>query len=223
MSEVKTRAERIALKVRRKQRLVRVALGEEKADVVLKNADYVNVFSGTIEHGDIAVANGLVVGMADHYDGLMEVDVSGKIVAPGFIDAHIHLESSLVSPTSFARAVLPHGTTTVITDPHEIANVCGMGGIDYMMAATENLPLDVHFMLPSCVPAMAFEENGARPLRRDESIHVFFVEGGVLHPPKGRGPGGRDGGGFGSREVTQADKFTGQGAGHVGGRGAIGG
>ena len=129
MSEVKTRAERIALKVRRKQRLVRVALGEEKADVVLKNADYVNVFSGTVEHGDIAVANGLVVGMADHYDGLMEVDVSGKIVAPGFIDAHIHLESSLVSPTSFARAVLPHGTTTVITDPHEIANVCGMGGI----------------------------------------------------------------------------------------------
>ena len=97
MSEVKTRAERIALKVRRKQRLVRVALGEEKADVVLKNADYVNVFSGTVEHGDIAVANGLVVGMADHYDGLMEVDVSGKIVAPGFIDAHIHLESSLVS------------------------------------------------------------------------------------------------------------------------------
>ena len=167
MSEVKTRAERIALKVRRKQRLVRVALGEEKADVVLKNADYVNVFSGTVEHGDIAVANGLVVGMADHYDGLMEVDVSGKIVAPGFIDAHIHLESSLVSPTSFARAVLPHGTTTVITDPHEIANVCGMGGIDYMMAATENLPLDVHFMLPSCVPAMAFEENGATLTWRD--------------------------------------------------------
>ena len=126
MSEVKTRAERIALKVRRKQRLVRVALGEEKADVVLKNADYVNVFSGTVEHGDIAVANGLVVGMADHYDGLMEVDVSGKIVAPGFIDAHIHLESSLVSPTSFARAVLPHGTTTVITSHslRELEDTC---------------------------------------------------------------------------------------------------
>lgn len=178
MSEVKTRAERIALKVRRKQRLVRVALGEEKADVVLKNADYVNVFSGTVEHGDIAVANGLVVGMADHYDGLMEVDVSGKIVAPGFIDAHIHLESSLVSPTSFARAVLPHGTTTVITDPHEIANVCGMGGIDYMMAATENLPLDVHFMLPSCVPAMAFEENGATLTWRD--INAYFDHPRVL-------------------------------------------
>ena len=178
MSEVKTRAERIALKVRRKQRLVRVALGEEKADVVLKNADYVNVFSGTVEHGDIAVANRLVVGMADHYDGLMEVDVSGKIVAPGFIDAHIHLESSLVSPTSFARAVLPHGTTTVITDPHEIANVCGMGGIDYMMAATENLPLDVHFMLPSCVPAMAFEENGATLTWRD--INAYFDHPRVL-------------------------------------------
>ena len=178
MSEAKTRAERIALKVRRKQRLVRVALGEEKADVVLKNADYVNVFSGTVEHGDIAVANGLVVGMADHYDGLMEVDVSGKIVAPGFIDAHIHLESSLVSPTSFARAVLPHGTTTVITDPHEIANVCGMGGIDYMMAATENLPLDVHFMLPSCVPAMAFEENGATLTWRD--INAYFDHPRVL-------------------------------------------
>lgn len=178
MSEVKTRAERIALKVRRKQRLVRVALGEEKADVVLKNADYVNVFSGTVEHGDIAVANGLVVGMADHYGGLMEVDVSGKIVAPGFIDAHIHLESSLVSPTSFARAVLPHGTTTVITDPHEIANVCGMGGIDYMMAATENLPLDVHFMLPSCVPAMAFEENGATLTWRD--INAYFDHPRVL-------------------------------------------
>ena len=178
MSEVKTRAELIALKVRRKQRLVRVALGEEKADVVLKNADYVNVFSGTVEHGDIAVANGLVVGMADHYDGLMEVDVSGKIVAPGFIDAHIHLESSLVSPTSFARAVLPHGTTTVITDPHEIANVCGMGGIDYMMAATENLPLDVHFMLPSCVPAMAFEENGATLTWRD--INAYFDHPRVL-------------------------------------------
>ena len=156
----------------------RVALGEEKADVVLKNADYVNVFSGTVEHGDIAVANGLVVGMADHYDGLMEVDVSGKIVAPGFIDAHIHLESSLVSPTSFARAVLPHGTTTVITDPHEIANVCGMGGIDYMMAATENLPLDVHFMLPSCVPAMAFEENGATLTWRD--INAYFDHPRVL-------------------------------------------
>ena len=150
MDESKTRAERIALKVRKKQRMVRVAMGEEKADLVLKNADYVNVFSDEICHGDIAVAEGLVVGMGE-YSGLTEVDVSGKIVAPGFIDAHIHLESSLVSPASFARAVIPHGTTTVITDPHEIANVCGVGGIDYMMAASDGLPVDVHFMLPSCL------------------------------------------------------------------------
>ena len=184
MSEVKTRAERIALKVRRKQRLVRVALGEEKADVVLKNADYVNVFSGTIEHGDIAVANGLVVGMADHYDGLMEVDVSGKIVAPGFIDAHIHLESSLVSPTSFARAVLPHGTTTVITDPHEIANVCGMGGIDYMMAATENLPPPE--VLPShspSAPRTAFPKPDSSRAFSPHTVRRFF--------PLPRGPAKR--------------------------------
>lgn len=178
MSEAKTRAERIALKVRRKQRLVRVALGQEKADLVLKNADYVNVFSGEICHGDIAVANGLVVGMDDHYEGLTEVDVAGKIVAPGFIDAHIHLESSLVSPVEFARAVLPHGTTTVITDPHEIANVCGTDGIDYMMAASEGLPVDVHVMLPSCVPSVGFEEAGAVLSWRD--INAYFDHPRVL-------------------------------------------
>ena len=177
MDESKTRAERIALKVRKKQRMVRVAMGEEKADLVLKNADYVNVFSDEICHGDIAVAEGLVVGMGE-YSGLTEVDVSGKIVAPGFIDAHIHLESSLVSPASFARAVIPHGTTTVITDPHEIANVCGVGGIDYMMAASDGLPVDVHFMLPSCVPAMPFDENGERLTWRD--INAYFDHPRVL-------------------------------------------
>ena len=177
MSEVKTRAERIANKVRRKQRLVRVALGEEKADLVLKNADYINVFSDEICHGDIAVANGLVVGMGE-YSGDVEIDVAGKIVAPGFIDAHIHLESSLVSPAQFARAVIPHGTTTVITDPHEIANVCGTAGIDYMMSASEGLPLDVHFMLPSCVPATPSEESGAVLSWRD--INAYFDHPRVL-------------------------------------------
>lgn len=177
MDTSKTRAERIAQKVRKKQRMVRVALGEEKADLVLKNADYVNVFSDEICHGDIAVAEGLVVGMGD-YEGLCEVDVAGKIVVPGFIDAHIHLESSLVSPASFARAVIPHGTTTVITDPHEIANVCGVGGIDYMMSASEGLPVDVHFMLPSCVPAMPFEESGERLTWRD--INAYFDHPRVL-------------------------------------------
>ena len=177
MSEVKTRAERIANKVRRKQRLVRVALGEEKADLVLKNADYINVFSDEICHGDIAGANGLVVGMGED-SGDVEIDVAGKIVAPGFIDAHIHLESSLVSPAQFARAVIPHGTTTVITDPHEIANVCGTAGIDYMMSASEGLPLDVHFMLPSCVPATPSEESGAVLSWRD--INAYFDHPRVL-------------------------------------------
>ena len=177
MDESKTRAERIAQKVRKKQRMVRVAMGQEKADLVLKNATYVNVFSNELCRGDIAVVGGLVVGMGD-YSGVEEVDVTGKVVTPGFIDAHIHLESSLVSPASFARAVVPHGTTTVITDPHEIANVCGVGGIDYMIAATDGLPLDVHFMLPSCVPAMAFEENGEKLTWRD--INAYFDHPRVL-------------------------------------------
>lgn len=177
MDTSKTQAERIAQKVRKKQRMVRAAMGQEKADLVLKNATYVNVFSNELCQGDIAVVGGLVVGMGD-YSGVEEVDVSSKIVVPGFIDAHIHLESSLVSPASFARAVVPHGTTTVITDPHEIANVCGVGGIDYMMAASRDLPLDVHFMLPSCVPAMDFEENGEKLSWRD--INAYFDHPRVL-------------------------------------------
>lgn len=177
MDASKTRAERIALKVRKKQRMVRAAMGQEKADLVLKNATYVNVFSNELCQGDIAVVGGLVIGMGD-YSGIEEVDVSGKIVVPGFIDAHIHLESSLVSPASFARAVVPHGTTTVITDPHEIANVCGVGGIDYMMAASEGLPVDVHFMLPSCVPSMDFEETGEKLSWRD--INAYFDHPRVL-------------------------------------------
>ena len=136
------------------------ALAAEKADLVLKNATYVNVFSNELCQADIAVAEGLIVGMGE-YHGNVEVDVSGKIVLPGFVDAHIHLESSLVSPSEFARAVLPHGTTTVITDPHEIANVMGTDGIEYMLQATEDLPVDVRFMLPSCVPATPLDESGA--------------------------------------------------------------
>ncbi len=174
----KTQVERINRKVERKQRMVRVALGQEKADLVLKNADYINVFTGEICHGDIAVANGQIAGLGEGYHGKREVDVSGCIVAPGFIDAHIHLESSLVAPASFARAVVPHGTTTVITDPHEITNVCGTAGIDYILAATRDLPIDVHVMLPSCVPATPQEENGATLSWRD--INAYFDDPRVL-------------------------------------------
>lgn len=177
MDESKTRPERLAQKLRKKQRMVRVAMGLEKADMVLKNAAYVNVFSNEICRGDIAVAEGLIVGMGE-YEGIREYDVSGRIVLPGLIDAHIHLESSLLTPREFARAVLSHGTTTVICDPHEIANVCGTKGIDYMIEACKSLPLDVHFMLPSCVPAVPFDESGATLSWRD--IDVYFDHPKVL-------------------------------------------
>ena len=153
-------AGKIQRKLLKKQRVIEAASGREKADLVLKNATYVNVFSNELRTCDIAVANGLIVGMGE-YEGEQELDMTGKIVCPGFVDAHIHLESSLVSPREFAKAVLPHGTTTVITDPHEITNVMGTDGIDYMFQATEGLPIDVRFMLPSCVPAMPMDESGA--------------------------------------------------------------
>ncbi len=153
-------AGKINRKLTKKLRVIAVAAGREKADLVLKNATYVNVFSNELCKGDIAVAEGLIVGMGE-YSGNTEVDVGGRIVLPGFVDAHIHLESSLVSPVEFAKAVLPHGTTTVITDPHEIANVMGTDGIEYMLQATEDLPVDVRFMLPSCVPATPLDESGA--------------------------------------------------------------
>ena len=153
-------AGKINRKLNKKLHVIDVAAGRVPADLVLKNATYVNVFSNELCRGDIAVAEGLIVGMGQ-YRGRVEADVSGKIVLPGFIDAHIHLESSLVSPKEFAKAVLPHGTTTVITDPHEIANVMGTDGIEYMLQATEELPVDVRFMLPSCVPATPLDESGA--------------------------------------------------------------
>ena len=151
---------KINRKVQRKQHIVAVAAGRIPADLILKNATYLNVFSNELCTGDIAIADGLFVGMGT-YSGPNEIDMSGKVITPGLLDAHIHLESSLVSPYEFAKAVLPHGTTTVITDPHEIANVMGTDGIEYMLEATEGLPVDVHFMLPSCVPASPVDEAGA--------------------------------------------------------------
>ncbi|MGN0203954.1 MAG: adenine deaminase [Coprococcus sp.] len=144
-----------------KQRVMRVASGREKAELVLKNATYVNVFTNELDTADIACTDGVIAGIGS-YEGELELDMTGKVVAPGLIDAHIHLESSLVAPAEFVKAVLPHGTTAVITDPHEIANVLGTDGIDYMIQATEGLPVEVRFMLPSCVPATPLDEAGAR-------------------------------------------------------------
>lgn len=154
-----------------KQRIIAVAAGREKADLVLKNAKYLNVFSNEFLCGDIAVANGLIAGVGK-YDGKTEIDVSGKLVLPGFIDAHIHLESSMVTPAEFAKAVVAHGTTTVITDPHEITNVMGIDGVEYMIQASQNLPIDVHFMMPSCVPATEIDESGAELDCKDIDMYL---------------------------------------------------
>lgn len=154
-----------------KQRIIAVAAGREKADLVLKNAKYLNVFSNEFLCGDIAVANGLIAGVGK-YDGKTEIDVSAKLVLPGFIDAHIHLESSMVTPAEFAKAVVAHGTTTVITDPHEITNVMGIDGVEYMIQASQNLPIDVHFMMPSCVPATEIDESGAELDCKDIDLYL---------------------------------------------------
>ena len=154
-----------------KQRIIAVAAGREKADLVLKNAKYLNVFSNEFLCGDIAVANGLIAGVGK-YDGKTEIDVSGKLVLPVFIDAHIHLESSMVTPAEFAKAVVAHGTTTVITDPHEITNVMGIDGVEYMIQASQNLPIDVHFMMPSCVPATEIDESGAELDCKDIDLYL---------------------------------------------------
>jgi adenine deaminase len=142
------------------------ASGEVKAELVLKNAGIINVFTESVQYADIAICNGRIAGIGT-YSGEAELDCTGKYAAPGFIDGHIHLESSMLRPAEFAKAVLPHGTTAVITDPHEIANVCGMDGIRFMLEASEGLPLDIYFMLPSCVPSTQFDENGAK-LTADE-------------------------------------------------------
>lgn len=151
---------RIGRKLQKKTKIINVANGNNPADLVLKNASYVNVFTNDIRRGDIAICEGVIVGIGQ-YRGIREIDVSDSLVLPGFIDAHVHLESAMVSPCQFVKAVLPHGTTTVITDPHEIANVMGTDGIEYMLQATEGLPVDVRFMLPSCVPATPMDESGA--------------------------------------------------------------
>jgi adenine deaminase len=140
--------------------LIAVARGEEPADLLLKNAQLVNVFSGEIHPADIAVYDGRVAGFGE-YQARREVDLDGKFVAPGFIDAHVHLESSMVQPAEFARAIVPHGTTAVVCDPHEIANVLGLAGVRYILAASEGLPLQVYVMAPSCVPATHMETTGA--------------------------------------------------------------
>jgi adenine deaminase len=139
---------------------IAVARGEEPADLLLRNARLVNVLSGEIHPADIAVHDGRVVGFGD-YQARRVMDLEGRTVCPGFMDAHVHLESAMVQPAEFARAVVPHGTAAVICDPHEIANVLGLAGVRYILDASEGLPLNVYVMAPSCVPATHMESAGA--------------------------------------------------------------
>ena len=142
--------------------LLAVARGEKPADLVLRNARLVNVFSGLVEEADIALCGDRIAGIGKGYQASASVDLRGAFVAPGLIDAHVHIESSLCVPSQFAAAVLPRGVTTVVTDPHEIANVAGAAGVRFMADACRKLPLNVIIMAPSCVPATHMETNGAR-------------------------------------------------------------
>lgn len=140
--------------------LVDVAAGRAKAQMVFKNINLVNVFTGEIYKTDVAVHDGYIAGIGE-YCGAVELDMEGKYLCPGFIDGHVHIESSMVTPGEFARSVAVRGTTAMVADPHEIANVKGIAGIRYMLEGTENLPVDVYIMLPSCVPATPFENSGS--------------------------------------------------------------
>lgn len=163
------------------KRLIKTAGGEIPAELVFRNCSIVNVFSGEILEGEIAVTEGKIAAVSYYrdkgfsYQGEKVIDLKGKTVVPGLIDAHVHIESSMGTPENFASIVIPHGTTTVVADCHEIANVCGNDGIRYMMNASENTPLDVFFMIPSCVPATPFEDSGAK-IRIEDMKHFIDDE-----------------------------------------------
>ncbi|MTI70388.1 MAG: adenine deaminase [Firmicutes bacterium] len=140
--------------------MIDLAAGRKVSELVLKNCKIINVFSHEIIEGDIAINKGKIVGIGE-YEGEEEINMNGKFVSPGLIDSHVHIESSMVTPTQFARTIIPRGTTTIIADPHEIGNVCGLDGIQFMLDSSKEIPLDVYFMLPSCVPATNFENSGA--------------------------------------------------------------
>ncbi|WP_026884113.1 adenine deaminase [Clostridium akagii] len=159
------------MSVEMKQKRINVAMKRHKADLVIKNANIVNVFTKEIIKGDIAICKDQIVGIGD-YNGDIEIDAKGRFVCPGLIDSHVHIESSMVTPGEFAKAVIPHGTTTIIADPHEIANVCGINGINFMLNEAKNLPINIYFMMPSCVPSTPFENNGADLTAELMALHL---------------------------------------------------
>jgi len=158
------------------QQLLSCARGETPCDLVLKNGQVINTFTGEILNQDVGIFQGRIAGIGQ-YSGHSEVDLKGRYICPGFIEGHIHVESSMLSPARFARAVVPRGTTTVVCDPHEIANVLGMKGVAYMLESGKHLPLDIFSMTPSCVPATDMETSGAT--LDPEDIDVLLGQPGV--------------------------------------------
>ena len=144
-----------------RERMIRLARGEGEVDLLLTNCLLVNVLSGRVHPASVAVADGFIVGLDGGYSAAETIDLGGMYLAPGLMDAHIHLESAMLTVPEFARTVVPHGTTTVVTDCHEIANVMGLEGIRYMMESAKGAPLNVFVMLPPCVPATPLETSGA--------------------------------------------------------------
>lgn len=140
--------------------LAKAARGEVQADLVFRGGNVINVFTGEILRTSVAVKDGTIVGVGDGYVGAQEIDLTGKYLCPGFIDAHLHLESTMVTPAELVERAVKCGTTTYIADPHEAANVSGAAGIDYILDETEDVPANVYVMMPSCVPALPFEDNG---------------------------------------------------------------
>ena len=153
------------------------AKGDVRAELVLKNARVINVFTNEIEQADVAISQGIILGVG-HYTGETELDLQGKYVCPGLVDGHIHIESSMLCGPAFEQAVLPHGTTAVVTDPHEISNVAGTAGLDFMLETTKDLALSVYFMLPSCVPATGLDESGA--VLEAEQLRPYYQQPRVL-------------------------------------------
>lgn len=156
---------------------IRIANGEIPADFVIKNAKIINVYTHEIIDGDIAFSDGMIAATGS-YSGEEEFDAGGKFALPGFIDSHIHIESSMTTPEEFCRMMVPHGTTTVIADPHEIVNVCGLTGLEYMIAAADKVPMDIRYMMPSCVPSTDFEDAGA--IVKAEDMISYFESSSVL-------------------------------------------
>lgn len=140
--------------------IIKTAKAEVEADLVIKNANIINVFSEEIYKADVAIKDGIIAGIGSGYKGIKEIDAEGKYISPSFIDGHVHIESSMLLPSEFAKMVVPSGTTTIVADPHEISNVIGLHGISFMREASKDLPLDVYMMLPSCVPASPYETSG---------------------------------------------------------------